>query len=89
MPYDRLAAIDQGVVIEHKRLSHALQLAQAIQAQRDNRRASGSPSRTNHGALVQAKERVPGTKKPRGFTQADIEGVLVELSQPQSFRVRP
>jgi hypothetical protein len=45
--YDRLAEIDQGVVVEHKRLSHVLQVAQAIQAQRDNRRAAGSASRTH------------------------------------------
>ncbi len=34
--YDRLAEIAQGAVIEHKHLSHVLQVAQALQAQRDN-----------------------------------------------------
>ncbi|MCL4647139.1 ISNCY family transposase [Burkholderia multivorans] len=34
--YDKLAEVDQGAIIEHKRLSHALQVAEAIQAQRDN-----------------------------------------------------
>jgi hypothetical protein len=29
VPYDRLAEIDQGAVIEHKRLGHALRVAQA------------------------------------------------------------
>jgi hypothetical protein len=43
--YYRLAVIGQGAVVEHKRLGHALQVAQALQAQRDDRRASGSPSR--------------------------------------------
>jgi hypothetical protein len=38
MPYDRLAEIDQGAVIEHKRLGHALQVAQTLQAQRDDRK---------------------------------------------------
>ena len=52
--YDRLAEIDQGAVVEHKRLSHALQLAQAIQAQRDNRRISGSAARTNQGQSFRA-----------------------------------
>lgn len=28
--YDKLAEIDQGAVVEHKRLGHALQVAQAI-----------------------------------------------------------
>ncbi|MFM0223090.1 ISNCY family transposase [Paraburkholderia dipogonis] len=79
--YDRLAEIDQGAVIEHKRLSHVLQVAQAIQAQRDNRRISGSPARTNQGQPVRATERAQGTKKQREFTQDDINDVITELAQ--------
>ena len=87
--YDRLADVDQGVVVEHKRLSHVLQVAQAIQAQRDNRRASGSPSRTNQGQPVRAKERLPGTKKQREFTQADVEHVIVDLAQRRHVQQSP
>ena len=82
VPYDRLAHIDQGAIIEHKRLSHALQVAQALQAQRDDRRASGSPSRTNHGVPVRGKERLAGTKKQREFMQADLNEAIVQLAQP-------
>lgn len=82
VPYDRLTEIDQGAVIDHKRLSHALQVAQAIQAQRDDRRAAGSPSRTNHGVAVRAKEKLPGTKKQREFTQADLNEVIVQFANP-------
>jgi transposase len=81
VPYDRLAQIDQGAVIDHKRLSHALQVAQALQAQRDDRRASGSPSRTNHGVAVRKAERLLGTKKPREFTRADVEQAIAQLAQ--------
>jgi transposase len=77
VPYDRLAQIDQGAVIEHKRLGHALQVAQALQAQRDDRRASGSPSRTNHGVAVRTKDPLPGTKKQREFTAEDVNAVLM------------
>lgn len=83
VPYDRLSAIDQGAVIEHKRLSHALQVAQALQAQRDDRRASGSPSRTNHGVAVRKPERETGTKKQREFTPADLNEVIVQLAKPK------
>jgi hypothetical protein len=79
--YDRLAEIDQGAVVEHKRLGHVLQVAQAIQAQRDNRRISGSPARTNQGIGVRKPERQTATKKQREFTQADINGVITELAQ--------
>jgi hypothetical protein len=81
--YDRLAEIDQGVVVEHKRLSHVLQVAQALQAQRDDRRASGSPSRTNRGVAVRKAEPAPGTKKQREFTQGDLNAVIVQLSPAQ------
>jgi hypothetical protein len=36
LEYDRLSQIDQGAELDNKRLSHALQLAQVIQAQRDD-----------------------------------------------------
>lgn len=81
VPYDRLSEIDQGAVVEHKRLGHALQVAQALQAQRDDRRASGSPSRTNRGEPVRTKARLPGTRKQRELTQADVDGMVVRLAQ--------
>ncbi|WP_256095121.1 hypothetical protein [Paraburkholderia nodosa] len=87
--YDRLTEVDQGAVIEHKRLAHALEVAQALQAQRDGRRASGSPSRTNRGIEVRSHERAPGTKKTREFTQADMEAVIVNLAQRKTLATQP
>jgi hypothetical protein len=79
--YDRLTEVDQGAIVEHKRLSHALELAQRMQMQRDDRRISGSPSRTNRGIGVRAPERLPGTKKQREFTRDDLDRMIGELSQ--------
>jgi len=39
-----------SAVVDHKRLSHLPQGGQLLQTERDNRRASGSPSRTNQDA---------------------------------------
>ncbi|OUL74541.1 ISNCY family transposase [Paraburkholderia hospita] len=91
VPYDRLAEIDQGAVVGHKRLGHALQVAQALQAQRDSRRTSGSPSRTNRGLPVRAKDRQPGTKKPGEIMQEDLNAaVMATRWQPASQgRKRP
>lgn len=75
--YDRLSEIDQGAVVEHKRLSHVLQVAQCMQAQRDNRRTGGSPSRTNQGAAPRQKERKAGTKKQREFTANDLTAAVM------------
>jgi transposase len=89
VPYDRLAGIDQGAVIEHKRLAHVLQVAQALQAQRDDRRISGSPSRTNRGEAPRAKDRLPGTKKPREFTRSDLDQAIVQIAQPSKAPSTP
>ncbi|MFL9921645.1 ISNCY family transposase [Paraburkholderia fungorum] len=89
VPYDRLSEIDQGAVIEHKRLGHALQVAQALQAQRDDRRASGSPSRTHRGLAAGRNQREPGTKKQREFTREDVNATLTQLSaKPVTIAVK-
>ncbi|MFM0175603.1 ISNCY family transposase [Paraburkholderia sediminicola] len=75
-PYDRLSEIDQGAVVDHKRLGHVLQVAQLIQADRDNRRASGSPSRTNQGQAPKLKERKVGTRKQREITVDDLNTAI-------------
>jgi transposase len=79
--YDRLDEVDQGAIVDNKRLSGALELAQRMQAQRDNRRISGSPSRTNRGIEVRAPERLPGTKKQREFTREDVNRMVMQLAQ--------
>ncbi|WP_412525941.1 ISNCY family transposase [Burkholderia lata] len=86
--YDKLSEIDQGAVVEHKRLGHVLQVAQAIQAQRDNRRISGSPSRTNRGVPVRATAPLPGTKKQRSITETDVEAAILSLA-PQVRETQP
>ena len=88
VPYDRLSHIDQGAVVEHKRLSHVLQLAQVLQAQRDDRRV-GSPSRTNRGLPARNTARLPGTKKQREFTQADVNLAIEQLAQQNMPAQKP
>lgn len=41
--YDKLCEIDQGAIVESKRLGHVLQVAQLVQAQRDSRRSQSVP----------------------------------------------
>lgn len=77
VPYDRLSEIDQGAVLDNKRLGRALQVAQVLQAQRDNRRASGSPSRTNQGQAPRPKERKVGTRTQRELTLEDLNAAVM------------
>ena len=84
--YDRLAEIDQAAIVENKRLSHVLQLAQAVQAQRDNRRIGKAPSRTHLGVATKVQGGSPGKKKQREFTQDDINSVIMELAQSRQSK---
>ncbi|MBB2983067.1 hypothetical protein FHX58_005944 [Paraburkholderia tropica] len=78
--YDRLTRIDQGAELENKRLASALQVARQIQAMRDERRASGSPSRTHCGEEVRAKQALIGLKKQRAIDVSDINHAILEVT---------
>jgi len=86
--YDRVAEIDQGAIVDHKRLSHALQVAQAFQAQRDGRRIGTAPSRTHRRLPVREGEAQPGTRKPRRFTAADMEMLILEVASKPGVEQR-
>ncbi len=89
--YDKLTEVDQGAIVEHKRLSHALQISQVIQAQRDSSRIGEAPSRTHRGDSTrpERKEGHTGKKKQREFTQADIERAIVDLAQQKQPTQEP
>ena len=72
--YDRLPQIDTAAVVENKRLGDALRAAQAIQAQRDDRRCT--PSRTNQGQPPRPQKAVAGTGHPRQFKVQEFEQAL-------------
>jgi hypothetical protein len=79
--YDRLALIDRGAEIENKRLSAALGVARELQSIRDDRRISGSPSRTNLGEAVRAKKALAGLKKQREISLRDYSTAVEETTQ--------
>ncbi len=87
--YDRLSEINHGAVVEHKRLSHILQTAQLLQAQRDNRRASDSPSRSNQGIVPNQKKRQAGTKKQHEFTTEDLTTAVMQVAAHRNNKETP
>ncbi|MCO3750090.1 ISNCY family transposase, partial [Pseudomonas aeruginosa] len=58
-PDDRgIRKIDQGAIVENKRLGHVLQVAQLVQAQRDSRRSQsvpGNPRQSTQGKMLSKK----------------------------------
>jgi len=75
-PYDRLAVVDQGAVVENKRLGHVLQIAQLVQEQRDSRRGRSAPARTNQGLPPVETKAALGTKMQRKLTLVDLEDAI-------------
>jgi hypothetical protein len=69
--YDRYPQIDQGAIVDSKRLGHVLQVAQLVQQLRDSRR-SGGPAHTNRGEAPVQHHAAPGKKPQRQLDAADI-----------------
>jgi len=74
--YDRLPQVDQGAIVENKRLGHALQVANLVQQQRDNRRSKSAPARTNLGGSVRKAKADPQRKTQRQLSAADVEEAI-------------
>ncbi|QBY56415.1 ISNCY family transposase [Cupriavidus oxalaticus] len=76
--YDRLSEVDQGAIVDNKRLGHVLQLAQYIQEKRDNTRSLSVPGTER---APRKRGRPPGKKPQRSLGQNDMLEALQRLQQ--------
>lgn len=76
--YDRLSEVDQGAIVDNKRLGHVLQLVQYVQEKRDNRRSHSVPSTDG---VPRKRGRPPGKKSQRSLDQNDMLEALQRLQQ--------
>ena len=81
--YDRLSDVDQGAIVDNKRLGHVLQIAQVMQEQRDSRRGRGAPARTNQGHPSVKLKAAPGTKSQRALDAKDLAQSIVKTNAKQ------
>lgn len=77
--YDRLSEVDQGAIVENKRLGHVLQVAQLVQAQRDNRRSRSMPSRSHSGQGPIELKAKSGTKTQRQLDETDLAKAITKV----------
>ena len=77
--YDKLGDIDQGEIVDNKRLGNALQLAKLVQAKRDNRRSEPSTAHRADGKIVQ-RLKSPGSKTQRQLNEDDLRQALEQRS---------
>lgn len=74
--FDKLGELDQGQIVENKRLGHVLQAVQIVQAQRDNRVLSApSTAHRQNGRLSRARK-TPGTKTQRQLNVHDLAAAI-------------
>ncbi|MFS8981605.1 ISNCY family transposase [Cupriavidus necator] len=79
--YDKLSEVNQGAIVDNKRLGHVLQLAQYVQEKRDNTRSRSL--HTTEGP-PRKRGRPLGKKSQRSLDQSDmLEGL--ERLQKQSW----
>ncbi|TDF66967.1 ISNCY family transposase [Cupriavidus sp. L7L] len=76
--YDKLSEVDQGAIVDNKRLGHVLQLAQYVQEKRDNTRSLSVPATEG---IARKRGRPPGKKSQRSLDQNDMLEALKRLQQ--------
>lgn len=78
LPYtthNRYPDVDQGAIVENKRLGRVLEIAQKVQALRDNRHHEG-PSRTMSGMPLGAPPFPPNARRQRQINRLDLERAM-------------
>ena len=77
--YDKLGAIDQGAIVENKRLGHMLQVAQLVQAKRDSRVDGPSTAHRADGTRI-PRTRIADSKRQRELGPEDLQKALDMVS---------
>jgi hypothetical protein len=85
--YEKLGTIDQGAIVDNKRLGHVLQIVQLVQSKRDSR-AVNAPSTAHRadGTIVPRKQLV-GSKRQRQLGPFDLQEAISR--QAQTITAKP
>jgi hypothetical protein len=78
--YDRIGVVDQGAIVNHKRLSHVVQAAQLIQAQRDDRVVSMPSTAHRSDGTKAPRKKVHGARSQRELGYDDLHEAIRSLS---------
>lgn len=73
--YDRFSEVDQGAIVDNKRLGHALAIAAEVQEMRDNRRFS-APARTLSGEPPRPHKVPSNVKRQRQINRLDLDRAI-------------
>lgn len=81
--FDKLPVVNQGAIVENKRLGHVLQIVQELQKKRDDRKGLNRPAHTNTGAEPVQMKRKPGTKPPSRLNLSDLVDAMSSIPVEQ------
>jgi hypothetical protein len=79
--YDKLGTIDQGAIVEHKRLGHVLRIAQVVQAERDNRAVSVPSTAHRVTGTHIPRRKIAGTKTQRELGPNDLRVAIQSVDE--------
>lgn len=74
--YDRLGELDQGAIVDNKRLGRALEMIKLVQDKRDNNRSQALPSLDGQ---TSRRKKQPGKKSQRSLNQDDMLEALQQI----------
>jgi hypothetical protein len=78
--YDKLGTIDQGAIVENKRLGHTLRLSSIVQANRDDRSCAGPSTAHRIDGKHVPRKRAAGSKTQRELNESDLSAALEAMS---------
>ncbi len=81
--YDKLGTIDQGTVVENKRLGHVLRIAQIVQAERDNRAVSVPSTAHRVTGLRIPRQKIAGLKTQRELGPDDLRVAIQSVNMAE------
>jgi hypothetical protein len=84
--YDKLGEIDQGTVVENKRLGQVLQIAKLVQAQREIGGANGPSTAHRPNGKHIPRQRLPGTKTQRELGSEDLRRAIAIAAASEHAR---
>jgi methylphosphotriester-DNA--protein-cysteine methyltransferase len=84
--YDKLGEIDQGAVVENKRLGHMLRISQVVQAERDNRSHAAPSTAHRASGMHVSRKRKLGLKTQRELGVRDLHTAMQFVQKAKSPR---
>lgn len=74
--YDKLGAVDQGAIVDNKRLGHVLQIAQQVQSQRDSRVINVPSTAHRADGHIVPRHKLAGIKRQRELAPEDLASAI-------------